>query len=125
MGQELGDPLRVLHVGLAPRHCLDMRRIEQPHLARAFQDVENRLPVLSRAFKPDMRAAARREPVSQAQQFAGGRAKGLRLRQALAVRIRRETTDHNCPLVHIDARAAREDQVHNAPPPDGPHRQSP
>src|SRR5262245_56779111 len=44
VGQQLGDPLRVLDVGLAARDRLDVRRIEQPHLAGALHQIEDGFP---------------------------------------------------------------------------------
>ena len=43
--EQLRDPLRVPHIGLAPRHRLHVRGVEQPDLHHLLQAVERRLPV--------------------------------------------------------------------------------
>ena len=59
-----------------------------------------------------MRATTFSQPVGQPQQLAGGRAKRLRLGQARPLRVARQPADDDRPLVHIDARTARKDDLH-------------
>jgi hypothetical protein len=48
MAHELGQPPGLGLIRLAPRHPLDMARIDQEDLHGAFEQVEHRLPVLAR-----------------------------------------------------------------------------
>jgi hypothetical protein len=109
--QQLGDPLGVFDVRLAARHGLEVRRVEQPDRAGAFEQIKDRLAKLAGAFEADMRAAALSQPVGQPQQLAGGRAKRLRLGQARPLRITHEPADDDRPLVHIDACTALKDDL--------------
>jgi hypothetical protein len=43
--EQLGDPLGVLDVGLAPRDVLDVAGVDQHQLEAAFQEVVDRLPI--------------------------------------------------------------------------------
>jgi hypothetical protein len=45
--QQVGDPLRILHVGLAPGHVLDVLSVGHQELEGSFQDGVHRLPVHS------------------------------------------------------------------------------
>ncbi len=66
MLQEVGEPLGVLYIGLAPRHAFDMVRIHEQQREIAFQQVPDRFLELVRS-----------EPVGEAQQFGGGGAEGF------------------------------------------------
>jgi hypothetical protein len=45
MLHQVGDPLRIAHIGLAPRHGLDVRRIDQQQGKVALEEVKNRSPI--------------------------------------------------------------------------------
>jgi hypothetical protein len=63
--EKIGDPRSVLHVRLASRHVLDMRRVRQNELKLRLQDVPDRLPSTRpsppspRACNPSLRATPR------------------------------------------------------------------
>jgi hypothetical protein len=97
---------------LRPGTALMCAALAQPDRAGAFEQVEDRLPELSRALQTDLRAAALGQPVGEAQEVAGGRAKRLRLGQACPLRVARQPADDHGPLVHIDACAALKDDLH-------------
>jgi hypothetical protein len=63
MAQEIGDPLAVLDVGLAPRHLLDIARVHQQQLEAVLQQVEERLPKYSSRLHRHMRDGLGRQPV--------------------------------------------------------------
>jgi len=65
--QQVGNPGRIVHVGLAARHVLDVRRIGEHQLKVFFQNVPNRLPINARRFHGDVRAAHRVKPLAQLQ----------------------------------------------------------
>jgi hypothetical protein len=45
--QQIGNPLRIAHIGLAPRHGLDVCRIDQQQSKVALEEVENGSPIHS------------------------------------------------------------------------------
>ena len=72
VGQKIGQPCRVVHVGLAARHVLHMRRVGQQQREIAIaEDVPDRLPVNSGRLHDDMGAALRGQPFRQFEQRPG------------------------------------------------------
>jgi hypothetical protein len=65
VAQEVGNPLCVLHVGLAAWHVLDVVRIGDDQDERAMQQVVHRPPIDAGAFHRDMSHALVPEPVVQ------------------------------------------------------------
>ncbi len=108
VGQQLGDPLGILDVRLAPGHGLDVLGVEQPDLERTFEEVEDRLPELPSACEADVGTAALGQPVGEAQELAGGRAKRLRLGYTPASRIACQPTDDHGPLVQCTSMPAQQ-----------------
>ena len=68
MAHQFGQPARIGLIRLAPRHLLDVGRVDQEDGEVAFQDVVDRFPVLTRAFHGHMRDACLGQPVGQGQQ---------------------------------------------------------
>jgi hypothetical protein len=66
--QPLRDPLAILHVGLAPRHVLEVRRIDQQTGEAIFERVVNRFPVDAGALHRHVRDRVRFQPVAQREQ---------------------------------------------------------
>src|SRR5213076_2416102 len=56
MQQQIGNPLRILHVGLAPGHVLDVLCIGHDQLERSFQNGVDRFPVHPGALHGHVRA---------------------------------------------------------------------
>jgi hypothetical protein len=71
---QLRDPHRIRHVGLAARDVAHVRGVEQLALHRVFERVEHRPPEHAGRLHPDQRHAVREQPVLQGQQFDGERA---------------------------------------------------
>jgi hypothetical protein len=69
MRQELGDPLRILDVGLASGHGFDMLRIEQPDREDPLEEGIDRFPLVASALKAHMGATTLPQPVREAQQL--------------------------------------------------------
>jgi hypothetical protein len=63
---QIGQPSRIVDVGLAARHRLDMPGVRQRQLEHTVgQDVPDRLPVNTSRFHDHMRTALRGKPVRQ------------------------------------------------------------
>jgi hypothetical protein len=112
VGKQVGQPRRVIDVGLAPRHVLDMRRVGWRQLEVAFQDMPDRLPVHASRLHGDVLDAKAIEPIDQGQQPRGGRGKSpdCLQRRALAADAH---ASHDALLAHVQAGAARVDDFHN------------
>ena len=65
MADQVGDPLGVLHIGLASRHVADVAGIADDQLKVPFQNRIDRFPVDARTFHADMRDAQFLQPVPQ------------------------------------------------------------
>jgi hypothetical protein len=114
--QQLGDPLRILDVGLATGHVLDMGGIHQQHFKVAFQNVEDRFPVFARALHRHVRAASSLQPVRESQQLQRHGGKGTNLFVPPALRIRRNQTGDDRLLMNIQTRATLIQDFHLSPP---------
>jgi len=69
--QQSCQPLTVSHVGLPPRHVLDMAGVDQDHCDLPLQNVMHGTPVNSSAFHGHHRAVIHRQPLSKTQQLIG------------------------------------------------------
>jgi hypothetical protein len=75
MPQQVGDPLSVFHVGLAPRDRLQMLRVDQQQLEALLKYVEYWLPVAAGALHRDMGDSLLRQPATQLLQLVRHRPK--------------------------------------------------
>ena len=107
--QQVGQPFAVSHVGLAPRHCFYVTRIDQHDFENAFQDVEHRLPIHAGALDGYLLAAFRYQPIGKSKQIIGHR----RARANLFLAVLDETDDHGLS-VHVYATAAAVNDVHRS-----------
>jgi hypothetical protein len=112
MGEQLGQPGRVRHVGLAARHVLHLRRIGQ-HQGEVTirQDMPDRFPVDPRGLHGDMGAAALGQPGGERQQSGGGGREGLHLHGDFASG-REARAGHHAILVHVQTGATRVEDFH-------------
>ena len=62
---QIGDPLGILHVGLAPRHVADVPGVADDQLEMPLQDGIDRAPVDARALHPNVRHSRCPQPVPQ------------------------------------------------------------
>jgi hypothetical protein len=119
--EKIGQPGGVVHIGLAPRHVLDVRRVRQHQGEIAVaQDMPHWLPVNAGRLHRDVGAFLGGEPVRQRQQFRGGCLEGAHLAPARAVDDVSHG-GHDCVLVHVEAGAMRIQNFHlpscrSAPP---------
>jgi hypothetical protein len=86
MGEQIGNPLGILHITLAAWHAANVAGIRQHQRERRFQQVPDRFPVRARRFHPDVRDALLGQPRRQLEQLAGRgaeRAHLVRLRSSV------------------------------------------
>ena len=111
VGQQVGNPHGIVHVGLATRHAADVQRVRQDELELPVQHVPDRLPVDAGRLHRDMRAPVRREPVRQRQQIAGRRAERAHL--LLDRRPGRDAcAGDDGLLMHVESGTARIQDLH-------------
>jgi len=112
MGQQLGQPRRVVHVGLATGHVFDMRGVRQYQLeATPRQNLPDRLPVHPGRFHRHMRAAARFQPLGQLDQTHRRRLERAHRARHLAARHDPHARHHRL-LVHVQTGTARMQHLH-------------
>jgi hypothetical protein len=116
MHQQLGQPLGILDIGLAPGHMFDVLCVDQQHHNVALQQVVHRLPVLTRAFQGDVGHFPGQQPVDQLQQFVCHRAKGTDFLFPVPLLIDPHSTRYHRLLVHIQPGAPLVDLSHPSPP---------
>ena len=74
--EQVGHPLAVADVGLAPGHRLDVPGVDQQQLELVLQQVPDRLPVDAGALHRHVGHPVRRQPVRQRQDVGGHRPEG-------------------------------------------------
>ena len=77
MGQQIRQPGGVIHVGLAPRHRLDVPGIGQHEFEAVGKHGPDRLPVHAGGLHGDDSDARAGQPPGQALQLCGGGREGL------------------------------------------------
>ena len=113
MADQVGDPLGVLHVGLASRHVADVAGIADDQLKVPFQNRMDRLPVAARALHADMRDAQFLEPVPQPLQVPGHGRESSNLPARLAAGFPDQHTDDDRCLMDIETGTAFDDGFHD------------
>jgi hypothetical protein len=79
VAQQLGQPLGVLDIGLAPRHRLDVGGVDDEQLDLALQQIVDRTPKCGSALHDHMGALLRCQPVAQGEELVGHGAEGADL----------------------------------------------
>jgi hypothetical protein len=115
MGEQIGEPLRVAHVALAPREIAHRRRVRQHQRQVVLEPVPHGFPVNARRLHDGMGAPGGAQPRLQRQQPGGGRREGAHL-MLRAPRRRHPHTRHHGLLVHVEPRAPGMDHLHHVPP---------
>src|SRR5215475_1830088 len=107
MRQQIGQPLRVTDIGLVTRDRFDVQRVDQNYFERAFQDVEDWLPVDPSALNPDVSAVRLDQPDTQPQQIIGHRAES----SSLPLTVIAQARDQHL-RVHINSTTDRINDLH-------------
>ena len=116
MLEQLGDPLRVLHIRLAAGHRLHVRRVQQPGLEPVLQAVEHRLPIRRGRLHPGQRHPALDQPVGHELQRPGHRGERPRLRAPPAIGSRRAHAHRHRRLPDIQTGDPVEQHIHQQLP---------
>jgi hypothetical protein len=111
--EQLGDPGRVGHVGLATRDVVQMLGIEQPDLGNPLLEQEvHRLPVHPGGLHAHQVDLLGDQPIAQRGQFGGRREEGERLRGAATARPRAPDGGDHGVAVHVQTGAAFHELIH-------------
>jgi len=110
--QQVGNPLAVLHVGLATGHVLDVVRIADDDLEVVLEHSMDRLPVDARRLHADVRAAIFTQPVAQFHQLARLRAEASHLLSWPLVGTADEQAGDNGRLVYVESTTSFDDRFH-------------
>src|SRR6266436_2195815 len=116
MLEQVGNPLGVFDIRLAPRDCLDMVRIHDYHFQVAFQDIEDGFPEDTGTFHRHMATLLLSKPVAQSEQIWSHRTERLTLFATFSVGSRGDEAGHHGFLVDIQACTPFVDNLHAFPP---------
>lgn len=113
MADQIGDPLGILHVGLAAGHVADVPRIADDQVKMPLQHGIDRAPVDARALHPDMRHTGLRKPGTQRHQIAGHGRKRPHLSGRPHTRRTDQTARHHRLLMHVQPGAPLNHHLHH------------
>ena len=116
VAHQVGDPFGILHVGLAPRHRLDVVGIGDDQGEMPFQDRVDRLPVDPGALHADVGHPQLPQPVAQGLEVGGHGAEVSDLLARLLARAADENTGDDAGLVDIQASGTFNEHVHGSDP---------
>jgi hypothetical protein len=109
---QIGDPLGILHTGLAPRHVADVPGVPDDQLEKPLKDGVDRAPVDARALHPDVRHSRFPQPVPQRFELPRHGAKRPHLLGRLRARRADEKARHDRLLMHVQTTAPLDDCLH-------------
>jgi hypothetical protein len=109
---QLGDPGGIGHIGLPPRHMVQVGRIQQPTLHLALQQLPDRLPVAPGRLHPHPGHPEAGQPLGQQHQPGGRRGEPAGLDLAPAVAVGHPHTRGHRVLMHVQTRAAFDQRLH-------------
>ena len=116
VSNQIGDPLGILHIGLAPRHVADVPGVADDQLEMPLKARVDRPPVDARALHPDVRHSRFPQPVPQRFEVARHRTK----RPYLLGRLRPGRADQKARnerlLMHVQTTTSLDDCLHSLPP---------
>ena len=116
MADQIGDPLGILHIGLATRHVPDMPGVADDEVEMPFQHGIDRAPVNAGAFHADLRHPKLLQPVPQRFQIARHRPKGPHLLPRPLARGADQDAGNDRLLVNVKPGASLDDHLHLPPP---------
>jgi len=116
MLQQLRNPFRIAHIGLASGHLLQMPRVDQQQREPALQDVPDRLPQYTRGFEGHMRHAQRLQVVGQRPQVSGHGPEGADLPEQSPGFLATADGTLDALEMHVQPGYLDKQRVHGAPP---------
>src|SRR5208337_4539497 len=112
MADQIGDPLGILHIGLATRHVPDMPGVADDEVEMPFQHGIDRAPVNAGALHADLRHPKLLQPVPQRFQIARHRPKGPHLLPRPLARGADQDAGNDRLLMHVKPGAPLNDHLH-------------
>ena len=112
MPDQIGDPLGVLHIGLAARHVTDMPGVADDQLETPLEDSIDRAPVNAGALHPDVRHPKLLQPVPQRLQIARHRPEGPDLLARPLARGADQDAGDDRLLMHVQSATPLNDDLH-------------
>ena len=112
MADQIGDPLGVLHIGLAPRHVADVAGIADDQFEMPFQHGIDRAPVNAGALHADLRHPKLLQPVPQRLQIARHRPEGPDLLPRPLARGVDQDAEDDRLLMHVQPTTPLNDDFH-------------
>ena len=112
MRQQIRNPRRIIHIGLAPRDIADVLRVRQHQLETLFEHMPHRLPIYPRGLHRHVGHSMHAQPFVEFKQRRGRRPKISHLimpRFAHTANPGKDTV-----LVDIKARATRIQHFHRS-----------
>jgi hypothetical protein len=109
---QIGDPLGILHVGLAPRHIADVPGVADDQLEMPLQDGIDRAPIDARALHPNVRRSCRLQPVPQRFERARHSSKRPHLLDRLNAGRADQKTRHDRLLMNVQAATPLNNHLH-------------
>ena len=110
---QIGDPLGILHVRLAPRHVADVPSVADDQVEMSFQHGIDWPPVDAGALHADMRHPRRREPVPQGFEVARHRTERAHLLGRSIPGRADQKTRNDRLLVHVQPTAPLNNHPHH------------
>jgi hypothetical protein len=114
---QIGDPLGILHIGLAPRHVADVPGVADDQLEMPLQDGIDRAPIDARALHPNVRHPRRLQPVPQCFEVSRHGAERPHLLGRLNPRRPDQKARHDRLLMNVQTTAPLNDRLHHRLPP--------
>ena len=112
MPNQIGDPLGILHIGLAPRHVADVTGVADDQLEMPVEDGVDGAPVNAGALHPDMRHPKLLQPVPQRLQIARHRPEGPDLLPRPLARGADQDAGDDRLLMHVQPTTPLNDDLH-------------
>src|SRR3974390_2568769 len=110
---QIGDPLGILHIGLAPRHVAHVPCVADDQLEMPFEGGVDRAPVDARALHPDVCHSRSPQPAPQRFEVPRHGAKRPHLLGRLRPRCADQKARHDRLLMHVQTTAPLDDRLHH------------
>ena len=112
VADQIGDPLGILHIGLATRHVADVPGVADDEVEMPFQHGIDRAPVDAGALHADLRHPKLLQPVPQRFQIARHRPEGPHLLPRPLARGADQDAGNDRLLMHVQPATPLNDHLH-------------
>ena len=114
--QQLRQPGRIIHVGLAARDVAEVPRVHQHELDRAFEHVPDRLPVHARRLHRRVGTPVLGQPLTEPEQLGRRGPELAELQHHLPVVAHQSGAGDDGVLVHVKSCTSPVRHLHRVPP---------